>query len=112
MGVAVVPSCLVERADHGGWEATAFEAFESAESQPPDDGGFLASTEPETRAPAVDHRRAKNGPRWRCRGYPPDNTNELIDTLAAIYSVERASVIVGTGSGPDSRRRGARLLRR
>jgi histidinol-phosphate aminotransferase len=34
------------------------------------------------------------------RGYPPDYTNDLIDTIAALYGVARASVIVGTGSGP------------
>ena len=34
------------------------------------------------------------------RGYPPDYTNDLVDTIAKIYSVDRAAVIVGTGSGP------------
>ncbi|HUR34807.1 MAG TPA: aminotransferase class I/II-fold pyridoxal phosphate-dependent enzyme [Vicinamibacterales bacterium] len=34
------------------------------------------------------------------RGYPPDYTNDLVDTIAGIYGVSRTSVIVGTGSGP------------
>jgi histidinol-phosphate aminotransferase len=34
------------------------------------------------------------------RGYPPDYTNELIDTIAGVYKVKRDNVIVGTGSGP------------
>ena len=34
------------------------------------------------------------------RGYPPDYVNELTDTIAAMWSVNRTSVIVGTGSGP------------
>jgi histidinol-phosphate aminotransferase len=34
------------------------------------------------------------------RGYPPDHVNELPDTIAAVWSVTRNSVIVGTGSGP------------
>ena len=38
---------------------------------------------------------ARNG-----RGYPPDHVNELTDAIAALWSVNRTSVIVGTGSGP------------
>jgi histidinol-phosphate aminotransferase len=34
------------------------------------------------------------------RGYPPDYTGELADTIAALYGVPRTSVIIGTGSGP------------
>jgi len=34
------------------------------------------------------------------RGYPPDYTNDLVDTIAGVYQVNRTSVIVGTGSGP------------
>jgi histidinol-phosphate aminotransferase len=34
------------------------------------------------------------------RGYPPDHVNALADTIAAVWSVERSNVIVGTGSGP------------
>jgi histidinol-phosphate aminotransferase len=34
------------------------------------------------------------------RGYPPDHVNELTDAIAAMWSVNRTSVIVGTGSGP------------
>ncbi len=34
------------------------------------------------------------------RGYPPDHVNELTDAIAAVWSVNRTSVIVGTGSGP------------
>jgi histidinol-phosphate aminotransferase len=34
------------------------------------------------------------------RGYPPDHVNQLTDAIAAMWSVNRSSVIVGTGSGP------------
>jgi histidinol-phosphate aminotransferase len=34
------------------------------------------------------------------RGYPPDHVNELTDAIAAMWSVNSTSVIVGTGSGP------------
>lgn len=34
------------------------------------------------------------------KGYPPDNVNEFLDTLASVWSVTRANVIAGTGSGP------------
>jgi histidinol-phosphate aminotransferase len=34
------------------------------------------------------------------RGYPPDHVNQLTDAIAAMWSVNRTSVIVGTGSGP------------
>jgi len=32
------------------------------------------------------------------RGYPPDHTNELVSTIAGVFGVERANVVVGTGS--------------
>jgi len=34
------------------------------------------------------------------RGYPPDHTADLADTIAAVYKVDTKSVIIGTGSGP------------
>lgn len=34
------------------------------------------------------------------RGYPPDHTMELTETIAGVYKVDTKSVVVGTGSGP------------
>ena len=34
------------------------------------------------------------------RGYPPDHTMDLAETIAAVYKVDTKSVIIGTGSGP------------
>ncbi|MGC4084040.1 MAG: aminotransferase class I/II-fold pyridoxal phosphate-dependent enzyme [Vicinamibacterales bacterium] len=50
-------------------------------------------------ASALDAARSALGPR-NGRGYPPDHVNELTDAIAAMWSVPRTSVIVGTGSGP------------
>ena len=83
-----------------GREAMAFEA---AEMQPPDDGGFIRISSNENgRGPGrktIDalHR----GISLRVgRGYPPDYTGDLVQTIADLYKVGRDHVIVGTGSGP------------
>jgi histidinol-phosphate/aromatic aminotransferase/cobyric acid decarboxylase-like protein len=34
------------------------------------------------------------------RGYPPDHANDLMEALAAFWSVTKEDLIVGTGSGP------------
>ena len=48
---------------------------------------------------ALDAVRATLGPR-NGLGYPPDHVNALSETIASVWSVTRANVIVGTGSGP------------
>jgi len=50
-------------------------------------------------ASALDAARNTLGVR-NGRGYPPDHVNELPDVIATAWSVTRANVIVGTGSGP------------
>ena len=78
-------------------------AFESAGMQPPDDGGFIRiSSNENARGPGkktVEALQRAISPRVG-RGYPPDYTDDLVETIAASYSVGRTSVIVGTGSGP------------
>ena len=78
-------------------------AFESAAMQPPDDGGFIRiSSNENARGPGkktVEALQRAISPRVG-RGYPPDYTDDLVETIAASYSVGRTSVIVGTGSGP------------
>lgn len=83
-----------------GREAMAFQAG----TMPlPDDGGMIRiSSNENARGPgrkAMAALQAAISPRVG-RGYPPDYTGELVDTIAATYSVNRNSVIVGTGSGP------------
>lgn len=77
-------------------------AFELAE-QAPDDGGFIRiSSNENPRGPgkkAIDALRASVTPRMG-RGYPPDNTGDLVETIADVYKVGRDHVIIGTGSGP------------
>ena len=82
-----------------GHEAMAFElgAF-----QPPDDGGFIRiSSNENARGPGrktMDALRNSLSPRVG-RGYPPDNTADLVATIADLYGVGHDHVIVGTGSG-------------
>jgi histidinol-phosphate aminotransferase len=82
-----------------GREAMAFEA---ASIQPPDDGGFIRiSSNENARGPGrktVDALRNSISPRVG-RGYPPDNTADLVATIADVYGVGKDRVIVGTGSG-------------
>ena len=69
---------------------------------PPDDGGIIRiSSNENARGPGPKVIAALHNtisPRAG-RGYPPDHTNELVDTIAELYGVERDSVIIGTGSG-------------
>jgi histidinol-phosphate aminotransferase len=83
-----------------GREAMAFEA---SGMQPPDDGGVIRiSSNENARGPGrktMDALRNSISPRVG-RGYPPDNTGDLVATIADLYGVSRDHVIVGTGSGP------------
>ena len=69
----------------------------------PNEGGIIRlSNNENNRGPgSAAHNAVRDtlGPR-NGRGYPPDHVNELVDTLAAIWSVDRTSIVVGTGSGP------------
>jgi histidinol-phosphate aminotransferase len=83
-----------------GREAMAFEA---AELQPPDDGGFLRIDSNENaRGPGRSTIDAlKNGITARVgRGYPPDYVGDLHATIASTFGVDRSHVIMATGSGP------------
>jgi histidinol-phosphate aminotransferase len=84
-----------------GREAMAFEP--GAMLQPPDDGGVIRiSSNENARGPgrkAMEALRNSLTPRVG-RGYPPDYTNDLIDTIARHYRVGRELVITATGSGP------------
>lgn len=78
-------------------------AFEGGAMQAPDDGGFIRiSSNENARGPgrkAIEAIRSSISPRMG-RGYPPDNTGDLVATIADLYGVGRDHVIVGTGSGP------------
>ena len=78
-------------------------AFEGAELQPPNDGGFIRiSSNENARGPGRKTMDALHGgitPRVG-RGYPPDYVDELTATIASTFGVGKTSVIVGTGSGP------------
>lgn len=80
-------------------------AFQSSASVLPmvDDGGIIRiSNNENNRGPGRRTLEALHGAlSYRAgRGYPPDYTDALVDTIAGIYGVDRNSVIVGTGSGP------------
>ena len=85
----------------GTREAAAFSGV--AEGAAADDTGIIRlSSNENNRGPgkaALDAMQRALNPRLG-RGYPPDYTNELVDTIAERYAVPRTSVIVGTGSGP------------
>jgi histidinol-phosphate aminotransferase len=78
-------------------------AFDSATIQPPDDNGFIRiSSNENARGPgrsAIDAIKGAVSPRMG-RGYPPDYTGDLGETIATTFGVARDRVIVGTGSGP------------
>jgi histidinol-phosphate aminotransferase len=84
-----------------GREAMAFEGAEQA-SAVFDDGFIRISSNENARGPGKSTITAlhnaispRNG-----RGYPPDNVNQLGQTIADFYKVNRDRVIMGTGSGP------------
>ena len=82
-----------------GPEAVALERDPLQE--PYDDGIIRISSNENARGPgprAIGALHETISPRAG-RGYPPDHTNELVDTIREVYGVERSSVIVGTGSG-------------
>ena len=84
----------------GPAEALALGAAEPAAAEAP--AIIRLSNNENNRGPgasALNAVRAALGPR-NGRGYPPDHVNQLTDAIAAMWSVPRASVIVGTGSGP------------
>ena len=78
-------------------------AFGTGALEPPDDGGVIrVSNNENNRGPGPKTIEALHGAvtKRMGRGYPPDYTNDLADTIAGIYGVTRNSVIIGTGSGP------------
>ena len=78
-------------------------AFAPGVPQPPNDNGFIRiSSNENARGPGkktIDALHNAISPRVG-RGYPPDYTGDLVDTIAASYKVDKDHVIVGTGSGP------------
>jgi histidinol-phosphate aminotransferase len=78
-------------------------AFEPGAIVPPDDGGVIRiSSNENARGPGKSAIDALHGAVTARvgRGYPPDYTNDLVETLSAHYKVGRDSVIIATGSGP------------
>src|SRR5262245_37946946 len=78
-------------------------AFEPGALLPPGDGGVIRiSSNENARGPgrkAIEAIQNAITPRLG-RGYPPDYTNDFVDTIARHYKVGRDSVIIATGSGP------------
>lgn len=92
---ALSTSFLVGRSS----EASAFATGAAAA----DDGAVIRlSNNENNRGPGPKALEAVHGALGsrNGRGYPPDHVNELIDAIAAVWSVNRTSVIAGTGSGP------------
>jgi histidinol-phosphate aminotransferase len=83
-----------------GREAATFEPQELQQAY--DDGIIRIGSNENARGPGQSVIRALHDAiSFRAgRGYPPDHTSELFETIAAVHGVERANVIVGTGSGP------------
>ena len=83
-----------------GSEAAAFEP--EAQQVQYDDGIIRISSNENARGPsqsAIRAIREAMTPRMG-RGYPPDHTRELVETIAEVRGVSEENVIVGTGSGP------------
>jgi histidinol-phosphate aminotransferase len=77
-------------------------AFQTTVLQAPDDGGIRISSNENARGPGrstIDALHKAISPRVG-RGYPPDYTGQLAETIAKHYNVGTDSVIIGTGSGP------------
>jgi len=77
-------------------------ALSPQEAQVWDDGVIRISSNENARGPGPSAIRALHStisPRAG-RGYPPDHTDALVDTIAESHGVPRANVIVATGSGP------------
>jgi histidinol-phosphate aminotransferase len=80
-----------------GREAWAFEP----QQQEYDDGLIRISSNENARGPgrsAIEAIRSAMSPRMG-RGYPPDHTAALVETIAETFGVETDNVVVGTGSG-------------
>ena len=83
-----------------GQEAMAFEG-QAAQTEY-DEGIIRISSNENARGPGQKTIQALHdtiSPRAG-RGYPPDHRDDLVDTIAERYEVERDNVIIGTGSGP------------
>lgn len=83
-----------------GREAAAFEP--RGTTPPRDDGYIRIGSNENARGPGASTLRALHeaiSPRTG-RGYPPDHTAELIDTIAEVHGVDRNHVVLGTGSNP------------
>jgi histidinol-phosphate aminotransferase len=77
-------------------------AFQTATLQAPNDGGIRISSNENARGPGrstIDALHKAISPRVG-RGYPPDYTGQLVDTIAKHYNVGTDSVVIATGSGP------------
>jgi histidinol-phosphate aminotransferase len=77
-------------------------AFQPTVLQPPDDGGIRINSNENARGPGkntIDALHKAISPRVG-RGYSPDYTGQLVETIAKHYGVGTDSVIIGTGSGP------------
>jgi len=81
-----------------GSEALAFEA---GAAQTFDDGFIRISSNENARGPGKKTMDAlRNSLTARVgRGYPPDNTADLVAAIADVYGVGHDHIIVGTGSG-------------
>jgi len=80
-----------------GSEAWAFEP----QQQQWDDGQIRISSNENARGPgrsAIEAMRSAMTPRMG-RGYPPDHTGTLVETVARTFGVRTENVVVGTGSG-------------
>jgi len=76
-------------------------AFEPRQAQQFDDGQIRISSNENARGPgrsAIEAIREAMSPRMG-RGYPPDHTGALVETVADKFDVRTENVIVGTGSG-------------
>jgi histidinol-phosphate aminotransferase len=82
-----------------GLEAATFDPQQA--QVPYDDGIIRISSNENARGPgpkAIEAIHDAMSPRMG-RGYPPDHTADLVDTIATTYRVKAENVIVGTGSG-------------
>jgi len=80
----------------------AWAAAPEAQQQVFDDGFIRISSNENARGPgpsAIQALHSVISPRAG-RGYPPDHTDALVDTIASAHGVPRGNVIIATGSGP------------
>lgn len=99
LGTTALSTSLVTT---GAGEALAFTGEPAAAAAADTSSIIRLSNNENNRGPgqsALDAARGSIGVR-NGRGYPPDSVNELTDAIAAMWSVQKANVIVGTGSGP------------